>query len=390
MKQLLSFLFLFVSLISLGQTISKYDLVDEKMRKIPADFTNSTEHLANYINANFKTDEQKIRAVFYWTAANISYDLKNMLVPNGGITSQEKINKALKTRKGVCIDYAEIFKSTANQVGIKTYIIEGYTKQNGKINNLSHAWCASKIDDKWYLFDPTWGAGGVLNGSFIKKMNFNWFKVTPSKMNLSHLPFDYLWQFLEEPITNDAFISGKAELNKPKKKFDFESEITRYLSLSQSDQLIEATARIENNGYKAPIVTEYLLITKKNKEGSIQNQGIERMNLITQEFNQGVILLNEFVYYRNRQFKPIVSDDAIEKMILTPKEIFQKCQDQIFSIGPIGKENAPNLARLKTMINDALKNAEEQHYFVQEYLKKSKIGRKLAFSKLSLSGIPAH
>jgi hypothetical protein len=38
----------------------------------------STDAIANYINANFKTETDKIRAVFYWTASNISYDVPGM------------------------------------------------------------------------------------------------------------------------------------------------------------------------------------------------------------------------------------------------------------------------------------------------------------------------
>ncbi|WPR71925.1 transglutaminase domain-containing protein [Flavobacterium sp. NG2] len=390
MKQLLLLFTLFPALVCFGQTNSNYELVDKKMREIPADFTNSTEHIANYIKAYFKTDEEKIRAVFYWTASNISYDVKNMFAQNGSISAQEKITKALKSRKGVCIDYAEVFKSIANQVGIQTHIIEGYTKQNGKVSNLAHAWCASKIDNKWYLFDPTWGAGGVQNGVFIKKLNPHWFKVEPSKMALSHLPFDYMWQFMAEPITNDEFISAKIQANKPKKNFDFEAEIIRYQLLPESDQLFESTARIESNGRKSPVITEYLAITKKNLTGSIQNQGVERMNAIVAEYNQAIVLFNDFIFYRNNKFKPSYPDEQIEKMVSVPKEMLQKCQEGIYSTGPVGTENSASLANTKRLIAEALKACEEQHQFLQEYLQKSKIGRKLMLAQLSWYGIPLH
>jgi transglutaminase/protease-like cytokinesis protein 3 len=51
----------------------------------------------------------------------------------------------------------KIFKEIANKVGIDTETISGYTKQNGAVDPMSHAWCASKIDNQWYIFDPTWG-----------------------------------------------------------------------------------------------------------------------------------------------------------------------------------------------------------------------------------------
>lgn len=376
---------LFFTVFCFCQSSSKYDLIDNKMNNITIDFTATTETLANYINANFKTDEDKIRAVFYWTASNISYDVKNMDLPNGNVSSEEKIITTLKTRKGVCIHYAEVFNSISNKVGLKTYIINGYTKKDGKINNLPHAWCASKIEGKWFLFDPTWGSGGVNEGVFNKKINNNWFKVEPNKMTLSHLSFDYLWQFLNKPITNDEFISGKIQTNKINRNFDFETEISKNNSSSKIDQLIESKNRIESNGYKPQIVMDYLSYVKKNITLFSLNQGIERMNAISAEYNQAVALLNDFVFYRNKKFKPTYSDEQIENMIVIPRGKLLKCQDDIYSIGPVGIENTSNLTNLKNLISIGIKNTEEHYQFVKEYLKKSEIGRKLMFSKISLS-----
>jgi transglutaminase/protease-like cytokinesis protein 3 len=44
---------------------------------------------------------------------------------------------------------------------------------------MSHAWCASKIDNQWYIFDPTWVSGYVNNGSL--PFDDRYFKANPSK-----------------------------------------------------------------------------------------------------------------------------------------------------------------------------------------------------------------
>ena len=117
--------------------------------------------------------------------------------------------KTLKTKKGICADYSILFHEIASLTGIKSFVIEGYTKQNGKIDVLSHAWCAAKINNEWYLFDPTWGSGYVNNNKYTRKINNLYYKVAPSQMISSHMPFDYLWQFLTYPITNQEFINAK-------------------------------------------------------------------------------------------------------------------------------------------------------------------------------------
>lgn len=387
MKPFLIITLFLISFLSQSQT-NPYVLVDAKMNKIPQEMTSSISGIASYIQTNFKTDDEKIRAVFFWLASNISYDVENMMNDNSIYASPEKIENTLKTKKGVCIDYAEVFYSIANQLNISNRIISGFVKQNGKIESISHAWCAAKIDQKWYLFDPTWGAGFVQKGVFVKKLNNNYFKVLPSKITVTHLPFDYLWQFLDCPLTYDEFISGKTNETKDRKKFDFETEITNYEALSEIDKQQAVIKRIENNGLKCPVVVEHLAHCKSNLQVERQNASVVKLNALTDQYNQAINLLNDMIYYRNNKFKPSIPDEELDNRVKLPKEILLKCQDDAYNIGSISAENRSNLMSLKTMIANALTNSQEQYDFVQEYLKKSKIGRKLMFNKFSWSGVP--
>lgn len=388
MKNIYLILFFFFSIVSFGQTNNRYALIDSQMSKIPANSSNSTEGIANYIKANFKTDSDKIRAAFYWTATNISYDVANMLAVNFNETSQEKIAKTLQSRKGVCVHYAEVFNDIVNKTGVKSRIIEGYTKQYGKVTNLPHVWCAAKIDNKWYLFDPTWGSGYVNNGRFSKKLNDYYFKVEPSKMITSHIPFDYLWQFLNYPITNQEFYEGKTQINKSKKYFDFEGEIAKYDASSETDKLFDSAKRVESNGIKNAMISEYLETKKKQLTALRHNAGVDKLNAIVSDYNQAIVMLNDFVYYRNNKFKPTLSDDEIRSMIQNPKEKLIKCQEALDRVGPVGGNNLSQLRSLRKSVGDALAQAEEHALFVQEYLKKSKIARKSMFTKVSWFGIP--
>ncbi|MBP6758701.1 MAG: hypothetical protein KA133_05565, partial [Flavobacterium sp.] len=196
MKNIYLLLFSLFTVLSFGQSKVNYKLIDKKMDAIPVSFANSTDSIAKYINANFKTENDKIRAAFYWTASNISYDVDNMFEVDVNQTPQERITKTLKTRKGICIDYANVFNEIAHTLGIKSVVVSGYTKINDRVSNLSHAWCAAKIDNKWYLFDPTWGSGYVNNTDkkYTRNINNSFFKIVPELMINSHMPFDYLWQ----------------------------------------------------------------------------------------------------------------------------------------------------------------------------------------------------
>lgn len=383
----LVFTFLF-SIFSFGQVKVNYTLIDKKMDAIPGSYKNATDSIAKYINANFKTENDKIRAIFYWTASNISYDVKNMFVVNFEETPEERITKTLKTKKGICGDYAAVFNEIAAMVGIKSVVISGYTKQSGKIDTLSHAWCGAKIDTKWYVFDPTWGSGSISNGKFIKKINDYYFKVEPSKIISSHIPFDYLWQFLNYPITNGEFYEGKTQINKTKKYFDFEKEIAKQSSLSEIDQLFESAERIEKNGLKNALIVAFYENKKEHLNFLRQKANIDKLNGIVNEMNEAVVLLNDFILYRNNKFKPNFPDDEINNMIQKPREKLIKCQNDIYTVGSTGKDNKSYLSSIKKTIETNLALAEEHALFVKNYLSKSKMVRKTMFSKATWFGIP--
>jgi hypothetical protein len=381
----LSFLF---SILSFGQANVGYTLVDAKMTAIPANASNSTEAIAKYINANFKTENDKIRAVFYWTASSISYDVANMFAVNIAETPQDRITKTLKTKKGICGDYAMIFNEIANSVGVKAVVVEGYTKQDGKVATLAHAWCAAKIENKWCLFDPTWGSGYVNNNKYTRKINNGYFKVAPSKMINSHMPFDYLWQFINNPITNQEFIDGKIQINKTKKNFDFESEIKKYEALPKIDQLFESAQRIEKNGIKNQLIAQAYTYSKMLWNTQRENENGAKYNAIVNQYNEAINELNDFIYYRNNKFKPILADDEIKSKIQNPIHKLEKCQESLFRIGSMGSENANSVSSLKKSVADALVQSETHLEFVNNYLSKSKLVRKTMFSKVSWFGVP--
>lgn len=382
------FLFFMFTVVSFGQTKGIYALVDAKMDKIPANLSTSTDGIASFINANFKSENDKIRAAFYWTASNIRYDIENIESIDYKEISQDKIKNAVLTKKGVCIHYAEVFNDIAKKAGIKSYLVYGYTKQNGKIDILAHAWCAARIDNVWWLFDPTWGAGYVDKKKFFKRINNLNYKVVPSQFIATHMPFDYLWQFLNQPITNQEFIDGKTQLNKTKPNFDFVTQIEEYDRMSDLDKARTALIRMEKNGIRNNLIKERVLSKKSEVDAMQNNEAMDKMQAISDDYNQAITMFNDFIYYRNNRFKPVLPDDAIKAMIEVPKQKIMDCQSRIYAIGKYNDNNIASVKSLKNAIIDVLKQIEVHEKFVNDYLSKSKSGRKTMFSTTTFFGIP--
>src|SRR5215217_3743983 len=103
MKKLKFLIFsFFLVQISIAQkaVVNEFATIDAKVLKLPDSLTRTTTDISKYIISNFKTDQEKTRAIFIWIASNIQYDIDNMFAINFYESKEEKIAKPLKTRKG--------------------------------------------------------------------------------------------------------------------------------------------------------------------------------------------------------------------------------------------------------------------------------------------------
>ena len=377
----------FTYIIVNAQSHNPYSHIDNKIARMPDSLSRSTTKISEFISTNFKSDEEKIRAIFYFTATKINYDVENMFTLNSNKSSDEILKATLETRKGVCLNYAIVFNEISNKIGIKSVIINGYTKQRGKIDPIAHAWCGAFVDNKWFIYDPTWGAGYMANKKFIKKLNEQYYKSDPSKIIVTHMPFDYLWQFLNYPITNEEFYNGVTQINKSKTYFDYEKEIAHYDNYSEMVKLTTSIKRIELYGIKNAMIAEQINYKKMQLENLKQAKLYEEFNKAIADYNEAVKQFNRFIDYRNKQFKPNVSDDEIKKMIEVPKTNLINTQYLLNNIGAIDKSNQKNLISIKQSLSELLKQIEEQEVFVKDYLNKGKLGRKSMFTKYTWFGV---
>jgi hypothetical protein len=369
---------LFILLFS-NVIFSQYEMIDKKMDEIPKKLENTTTTIAGYITQNFTSEEDKMRAAFYWTSSRISYDVANMYDLKVQTTA-EKIASTLKTRKGVCMHYAEVFNAIVNEMGMKSYVIDGYTKQFGKIARLSHSWNVSRIDGKWYLFDPTWGAGFVKDEEYYKKLNNNYFKPSAADFLKTHMPYDYMWQLNEKPITNDDFYKDVTASDLIANPYDFNAAIAQFEASSESEKILKQIEHLEKTGLKNNFLKEKLTVLKKNLEGFKNNKSIPKLELIVSEFNEANKLLNDFILYRNSRFTPMLSDEKIKEKVKIPYDKWLFCQQELAVIENVSKENLLNFNSLKKTVAFAQKRFDLQMNFVNEYLSKSPSERATAFT----------
>ena len=369
MKKIIILIFLIGLFFELkAQRSNKLFNVDKTMLQISDSSTFSTQTIAEYINLKFFTQSKKARAIFIWISENIYYDIDNEY--SDSIFQNDEI---LKTRKGLCNNFANLYSDIANKIGVKTYIITGYTRKNGRVNYNPHAWCASMIDSTWYLVDPTWGSGHITNRHFIKKINNDYFMIKPNRFIKTHIPFDPLWQFLNYPITKREFLEGKSKPDNKEFFFNFIDTIKTYEKQSEIEQLANTYIRIKTNGVTSYLDQQNLYhLRLKYYHRTIE----EQYNLSLKFYYDGMYLSNKYIDYKNNYYLPYKNDSYIKQMLI---DIENKFNLSLFHLEEIKNPSSNvkiNVSHLYKSIKKELVNLNENKNKLDMYLEIAKNYRK--------------
>lgn len=215
-------LFIFLLHIINGHA-QEYDQVELIVKEYPTKFDN-LDQLANRINSDFYSNDNKVRALYSWLSQNIGYDSTNdtfninnyrILYFNKADRERQKrrrklkrLEKVFETKKAVCIDYSEIFMEVCHKLEIQAKVVLGYSKtiynyDSKDVQFKNHAWNVVKINNKWQLIDITWASVSV-NEKFKHYYNYYYF-TNPKEFIFTHFPVQPKWQLLKSTITKDTF-----------------------------------------------------------------------------------------------------------------------------------------------------------------------------------------
>ena len=373
--------------------VNKYAAIDLNMQNMPAAEATNAEGIAKYINEHFTKEEDKARAAFIWVASNIAYDIDNIYAINLYEKKEDRIAKAFISRKGICIDYAHIFNDICKLCGLRSYVVSGYNWPTGMDGYLAHAWCIVYLDNHWFVFDPTWGAGYIKDKKYVTKIDNYYFKAEPYKIIHSHMPFDPLWQCLNYPVTSAEFYDNKVVINTSKPYFSYKDSINAWEHLPLVEQDEAAARRIEQNGVKNSMTFDRLHhlksaimynseVAASHKKYIEDSTAVSLYNLASETFADGTHDYNRFVMYKNHQFMPPKEDDEIWAMITGPDAKLVKARLLLESIQTADISRKKSIDKLYASIKENQELVDTQKEFVQQYLSKSKLGRKFMFTNI--------
>lgn len=332
---------------------------------IPASQTATSADIAAYINSHYQTNDEKIAAIYSWITANIKYDADSIHYVILDEDNHERVTFGLRRKRGVCENFAAIFTDVANRCGIKSFIVEGLTKQGGYIDRSGHVWCIAYVNNKWGLYDPTWDAGRVGSSGF--EPHFHYFDVAPEEFILSHLPFDPIYQLLNYPVSYKDFERGIMPQGNKGKYFNYKDSLESVNKMDRLSRYANEESRIENAGWPSSKVETKLKRIRFQVEVLRQDNDAELYNSAVDDYNAAINFLNKFLAYRNNQFQPSKSNGEVQKIFQNVSFLIASANLKLNKIDSSNATLQLNTGGIKKELKDLGTNLKKQEAFYKNY-----------------------
>lgn len=258
-KNLLTVL-LFSSISLAAQTNGRdFTAVDEYVKGLGSLDNMSMGTINNVVSNKFTDKIDKARAIYYWIATSITYDVKSA---RNNSTQKNTPTDVLASRKAVGIGFASLFQDMCSSAGIRCLTVDGFVKYNtGQINEkgveINHSWAVVQLGespDTWFYVDPAFGSGypDAELKTFTPYYTDAYFFTDKATFNLQHYPDNEAWKlgpapkskkdFFELPVMRNAsaeyglkqYIPKDGMLKvKPGKSLNFNYTINGYKEISK-------------------------------------------------------------------------------------------------------------------------------------------------------------
>lgn len=376
MRSILILLIVIISVSSLAQN-DDFENIVPIINKTPASIIKSTTSIASYIKSEFKNQEDQLKAAFYWTATNIDYAVEDLYKKLLYESNQALINDAFRKKRGVCQAFAGIFNELAIKLDFDSYVISGYSRQNEHvINSSGHAWNAVKINENWYLFDPTWAGGyfevtrsnsNLNKSNYVKKFSPEYYKVKPTEFIKTHMPFDPIWQLSEKIISYNDF--DQKRFDKPlKDSFKFSDSIEKLPYLTEINRLQNAINRIQILGMGNHLVQNQLDYLIRNLQIHLDNLEGDKFNQALEIELQAIELYNTYVNAFNNSSKKI-NFKELNQILDHSYQLAVKAEQAFDTIETKNKTLQLNLKIRKSEIAELFEKIAHEKKFLKEHLR---------------------
>lgn len=298
--------------------------------------------LADAINRHFRTEEDKLRAIFLWTASHLSYDLASARQNSSPVPLTKAIVLAFKNLNAVCEGYAGIMDSLNRLCGIESFLISGYTRQLGKLDTTPHMWLATRTNGQWHLHDPTWGSGSVINNRFVPNLDESYLMVRPEAMIASHMPYDPLWQLLNKPLTHKEFIY-RQKAGGP--VWSLSDSLVKWQQSQALERWQQELRRLMAEKFTHQATQGRINFLKQNIRINEINRSVYQLNTITNQLNNAIEHFNLAVEIQNKKGRTT----AVNERLMQSKQLTEQLMAELEAV-----QNYQQIKHEKARLSEAL------------------------------------
>jgi len=318
-------------------------------QEVPDSATYSPEKFATYLQHTFNDPSAQVRTLYSWITGNIKYDKDSAMYFNWSADHATKISATLRRRRGVCENFASLLADIAIRLKIPAYVVHGYPSYADKNKDNSHSWVALQQQGEWYLCDPTWDAQSNAE---------KYYMLPPADFIQTHIPFDPLWQLLEKPLN---YKTGET-------KFMYRDSVQAYLQLDSLQQFLATERRINSMGHSNTMTRNWQGYNRMNIAVIAGEKDEQLYNAAVAALNKANGFFNTFVQYRNNQFAPPTSDEAIKQMLEPIPALLAGADEQLKNMGRLTENFQYDSGWVNEKIKALEKKTADQKIFLNRYL----------------------
>ncbi|KAH0522396.1 hypothetical protein TsFJ059_006243 [Trichoderma semiorbis] len=186
--------------------------VDKNSRfiKEPPQGTTVATLAQTYICRPYRSDLQRLRAIFTWVAEKITWE--------EDFEGDADTERTIHAKRGCAEEYACLVMEMCSAIGLHCEVVRGYLKAPGDIPDLNvmprsnHWWNAVIVDDEWRMIDTCLASPSNPKRALYSSVSGSsadtwWFLTRPTELCWTHVPEHRDQQHIVPPVAYDTLLN---------------------------------------------------------------------------------------------------------------------------------------------------------------------------------------
>lgn len=172
--------------------------------------TTSISLATMYVCRPYRSDVQRLRAIFTWVAEKICWE--------EDFEGQVDTRRVITSKRGCSEEYAVLVHEMCGAVGLQCEVVRGYLKTPGEIPETSimprsnHWWNAVLVDNEWRIMDtslasPSNPRRGLYSSAPSSAADSWWFLARPTEICWTHIPEHHAQQHICPPVAHEILLN---------------------------------------------------------------------------------------------------------------------------------------------------------------------------------------